>query len=134
MGLRYLRQAESDLQVAYHNIAPGSFYVAASLAHQAAEKALKAAHWHVRGEEAPWRHDLSACAERVADRVGGIPAHVDLALQNLEPLFERTRYPSGNADEPIPAELVDEGTARRAIGDAEEVVGWVRILCQRSQR
>jgi HEPN domain-containing protein len=128
MGRRYLRQAESDLHVANRNILPGSHYVAASLAHQAAEKALKAAHWHVRGEEAPWRHDLNAAAERIAERVGVLPGSVDAALQRLDPLFERTRYPSGSVDEPIPVDLIDETIARQSVRDAEEVLAWVRTL------
>ena len=132
MGRRFLRQAESDLQVAHRKMLPGSHYVAASLAHQAADKALKAAYWHVRGEEAPWSHDLNAAAERVAERVGVLPGPVDAALQRLDPLFEWIRYPSGNLDEPIPVDLINETVAWRSLTDAEEVLAWIRILFQQS--
>jgi DNA-binding FadR family transcriptional regulator len=42
MASRFWRQAEYDLAVARTLIKPGTAYVAANLAHQAAEKALKA--------------------------------------------------------------------------------------------
>lgn len=132
MGQRYLRQAQSDLRSASRNVEPGSYYVAANLAHQSAEKALKAAHWHVRGEEAPCRHDIGVVAERVAERVGILPLSVDLAIERLDPLFERSRYPSGNLQEPIPSELIDDKVARAAIADAEEVMRWVTTLFQQS--
>lgn len=132
MGQRLLRQAAFDLQSARHNLVPAGYYVAANLAHQAAEKGLKAAHWYVRGEEPPWRHDLGAVAERVAERTGVLPFEVDLALDRIEPLFERTRYPSGNPCDPIPTELIDQAVAQMATEDAEEVLQWVRTLFQQT--
>src|SRR5438105_29691 len=58
MGQRFWQQAERDLETARRLIGPDTYYAAASFAHQAAEKALKAACWHLRAEEPPWRHDL----------------------------------------------------------------------------
>jgi HEPN domain-containing protein len=128
MGQRFFQQAEVDLHFAQKNVEIGGFYVAAYLAHQAAEKALKAAHWHLRAEEPAWGHRLNAVAARVAERAGGLPALVTLQLGVLEPIFELTRYPSERVEEPIPAQLITEADAREALNAAEEVMAWVREL------
>jgi HEPN domain-containing protein len=128
MGQRLLRQSERDLFCASLLLRPEAYYLAVSTAYQATEKALKAAHWHVRQEEPAWKHDLGGVVERVADRVGSIPRAVDDAVARLEPLWEPTRYPSGLVDDPIPADLFDEGDARAALAAAQEVLTWVRTL------
>ncbi|MCL5961757.1 MAG: HEPN domain-containing protein [Chloroflexi bacterium] len=130
MGQRLWRQAERDIETAHDNLKPRSYYAAANYAHQAAEKSLKAAYWHLRAEEPPWNHNLTKIAERVAEVAGGLPDAVAHAVTRLEPLFEQTRYPSGDVQEPIPAELVGEREARSAIKKAEEVLIWVRELLQ----
>lgn len=130
MGQRSWQQAERDLAVARSLLHPGAFYAAASFAHQGAQKALKAACWHLRAEEQPWRHDLVRCADLVAERAGGLPLEVERAVEQLQPLFEASRYPSGNANEPIPADLIGEIDARASIQSAAEVMAWVQILMQ----
>lgn len=130
MGLRLYEQADRDIQVAEKLVSPGSYYAAANFAHQAAEKALKAAYWHIRGEEPPWNHDLVKCSNRVAESAGGIPAAVEAAIEELQPIFEQSRYPSGNINEPIPAEMVSEEDARRSLRLAKEVMSWVEPLLQ----
>lgn len=130
MGQRMWQQAERDLESARLMLQPRSNYVAANLAQQAAEKALKAAHWHLLGKEPPWSHDLASLAEQFTAQVEQIPRGVHAAIALLDPLFERTRYPSGRAEEPIPADLVGEEDARTAIQSAEEVMAWVRTLLQ----
>lgn len=47
MSQRLWRQAERDLESARLMLQPRGYYVAANLAHQSAEKALKAAYWHL---------------------------------------------------------------------------------------
>ncbi|MBI2941590.1 MAG: HEPN domain-containing protein [Chloroflexi bacterium] len=89
---------------------------------------MKAAHWHVHRAEPGWTHDLRACAERIIERAADVPAGVSAAIALLEPIFERTRYPSARASEPIPAELIGEEDAQAAIRSAEEVIAWVRTL------
>lgn len=131
MGRRFMEQAEADLTFARRNLGIGGYYVAANLAHQAAEKALKAAHWHLRAEEPPWEHRLADVAGRISERVRELPNAVESAIGQLEPMFEQSRDPSGRVDDPIPARLVQEGDARMAIGAAEEVMAWVRDLLQR---
>lgn len=128
MGQRLWQQAERDIETSRFNLQPRTYYAAANFAHQAAEKSLKAAYWHLLGEEPAWNHDIVDIAERLTPQAEQIPSAVRAALSLLEPLFERTRYPSGRADEPIPADIVAEQDARTAVRSAEEVMAWVRTL------
>ena len=107
---------------------PRCYYNAAFLCHQAAEKALKAAHWHLRAEEPPWVHDLSECAQRLAERLEGAPPEVAAAIEYLQPLHADTRYPLVDGNEPIPAERIGVEEAQQAIEATEEIMAWVRIL------
>ncbi len=68
------------------------------------------------------------CAQLVAEKVGTLPDEVEAAVEQLQPMFAETRYPSGNANEPIPADLIAEGDARSAVEWAEEVMAWVQSL------
>ena len=131
MASRFWRQAEYDLAAARTLIRPGTAYVAANLAHQAAEKALKAGCWHARGQEPPWGHLLRQLTDLAVATPEEIPVPVYQAVDRLQPIFGETRYPSGRASEPIPAELIGESIAREALESAEEVMAWVRTLLQR---
>ncbi len=134
MGQRLWQQSESDIAAARRLLYPGTHFGAANLAHQAAEKALKAAHWHLRAEEPPWKHDLLACAARVGEYAGGVPPDVLAARARLQPVFEESRYPSGDVAEPIPADPITELDAQevsRGNGLAEEVRAWAQTLLQR---
>jgi HEPN domain-containing protein len=132
MGDRFFRQAEYDLENARALIGPGRSYLAANLAHQAAEKALKAAVWFVSGTEPPWKHPLRQLAELAVPDPSHIPAAVGAAIAVLNPIFEQTRYPSGDVTDPIPADLIDDTIAQDAIAAAEEVMAWVRQITGRS--
>jgi HEPN domain-containing protein len=128
---RLWRQAEQDLVNAERIVQPGGYYVAASLAHQAAEKSLKAAHWHLRGEEPPCTHDVRSLAERLVERREEIPPSIHAAVALLAPMHERACYPSARLDEPIPVDLFGECDAQNAIRSAKEVMPWVRQLLLR---
>ena len=96
MAQRLWRQSERDIETARRLLQPDTYYAAANYAHQAGEKALKAACWHLRAEEPPWRHDLVRCVDLIAERVGAIPTSVQAAVEQLQPMFDESRYPSGN--------------------------------------
>lgn len=131
MGQRLWQQAQRDIRVATQLLQPDSYYAAAYFAHQASEKALKAAHWHLRGEEPSWKHDLVLCADAVAEYTGEPPAVVvQAAVEQLQPIFDDSRYPSGNASDPIPADLIGEEDAVASVKSAEEVMAWVQRLLQ----
>ena len=128
MGERLWNQALRDLEAA-RSLDPSRFgYLVANLAHQAAEKGLKVACWRIRQEEPPWSHNLRQVAGLLVERPESIPPTVDADLALLEPLFARSRYPSGRIDEPIPADLIDKNLSGRALLAAEEVMEWVRSL------
>ncbi|MBI2863367.1 MAG: HEPN domain-containing protein [Chloroflexi bacterium] len=123
-------QAEGDLRVAGRLMQPDSYYVAANLAHQATEKALKAAHWHLKAQEPPWKHGLMAIADALVPDPQDIPPSVKEALNQLAPIYEHSRYPSGDVDDPIPLDAVEAGEAQDALRAAEDVMTWVRQLLQ----
>lgn len=131
MGEWMWLQAERDLDSARIMLQPRGYYVAANLAHQAAEKALKAAHWYLKREEPSWTHDVAALAEQVTASVELIPGEVRLACRQLHPLYGMARYPSSIVEEPIPADIVGLDDAQTALQSAEEVIAWVRTLLQR---
>ncbi len=82
------------------------------------------------GEEPAWTHDIRGFAARIVERPEQVPAEVRAAVALLETIFGQARYPSGRADEPIPADLVGEDDARLAISSAEEVMAWVQRMLQ----
>lgn len=132
MGLRLWLQSQRDLRTARFLLTPETYYASSNYAHQAAEKALKAGCWLLRNEEPPWKHDLVRCLDLLSVRTDDVPSSVRLAVEQLQPLFDATRYPSGNAEEPIPADLIDRDEAERGIRQSEEVVEWVRELLPRT--
>ena len=132
MGDRVFLQAMYDLDNARALIGPHKSYLAANLAHQAAEKALKAAVWSAGGHEPPWKHSLRQLAELAVSEPSQIPAAVTGAIATLNPIYEKTRYPSGDVTDPIPADLINDTVAQDAIGAAEEIMSWVRGLTRQT--
>lgn len=130
MARRFYDQAVVDLDSAQENIRPRRYHNAVLFSEQAAEKGLKAAHWHLLAEEPVWTHQMDRIAARVAEDVGGVPEEVLTAISQLMSSLERSRYPSGNVDEPIPAQLIDETDAITAVGQAERILTWAGSLLQ----
>jgi HEPN domain-containing protein len=124
------QQAERDLASARMMMQPGGYYVAANLAHQAVEKGLKAAHWFLLGEEPPWTHHIRDLPERIVVRVEDVPPEILAQVDALDPMFERSRYPSARAEEPIPADLVAREDAEIALQSAGDILAWVAKLVQ----
>ena len=127
---RFYSQAIADLDTARDEVRPRRYYAAVFFAEQAEEEGLKAAHWHLLAEEPPWTHQMDRVAASVAEKSGGMHPGILLAISELMSGLERSRYPSGNVDEPIPVELVDETNAKAAVGHAEAVMAWVDSLRQ----
>lgn len=128
MAQRFYRQGAVDLDSARESIRPHRYHNAVFFAEQAAEKGLKAAYWHLVAEEPTWTHQLDSLTAALADAAGGVPEDLLADLSRLTSSLERSRYPSGNLDEPIPADLIDEKDARSAVGGAERVMAWVESL------
>jgi Uncharacterized conserved protein related to C-terminal domain of eukaryotic chaperone, SACSIN len=96
--------------------------LAATLAHQAAEKALKAA-IALTGEEPPRTHDLVALATRLAG-----PPGVDVSITVLRRLSDaqiRLRYPEPNDPS------IDWNEVRVLIEAASDVIEQVRASLER---
>ncbi len=87
--------------------------LAAYLAHQAAEKALKASISTI-GREPPWIHDLAGLLLLAPDEVRTALANV--AFGDFEAARVKGRYPDDES------ELVDRTRADRLIADAEAII------------
>jgi len=86
------------------------------MAHQAAEKALKA-YLIFLGEDPPWKHDLELLLKRIKSLGIAVPSNVDFSIAILNP-FGGVRYPG---DDPEP----DAAERNLAINSAEIIVQWV---------
>jgi HEPN domain-containing protein len=128
MARRFRAQAEADLAAAEFLLQSPHAFAVARQAFEAAEKALKAAHFHIRAEEPGYTHDLDALVERVEQLTGPVPSAVADALGVLGPVFEQVRYPSGIVADPIPADTIGHDDAHAVVEAAREVMAWVRVL------
>ena len=117
-----------DLDSARENVRPRRYHNAVFFGEQAAEKGLKAAYWHLLAEEPGWNHQLDRLATALGEVAGGIPDYVSEAITGLLAVFETTRYPSPDVNEPIPADLIAEGDAKISVAHAEKVMIWVESL------
>ena len=113
---------------AEESVRPRRYHNAVLFAEQAAEKGIKATYWHLLAEEPPWIHQFDRLATAVAAKSGGLPEEVEDALGQLATLSENCRYPSGDEEEPIPADLVSEADAKLAVEQAKRILAWVESL------
>ena len=118
---RLIKQAERDLENARKNIGVEAYELAAFVAHQAVEKALKAAWMHTRSEAAPRTHSLTELGDAL-----GVPQGWRKHLVYLNPDYVTARYP--DAANGIPYEIYDRETAESKVQAAEEAFRWLRSL------
>jgi len=106
-----------DLEEARDSLARGRPNWALFAAHQAAEKALKAAYLVLKRRAPPKTHDLT----RLARELGlELPRDVAAGLAELTPYYTIARYPNAGLERPW--ESIEESTAERLLRIAEEVV------------
>ncbi|PYM61286.1 MAG: DNA-binding protein [Candidatus Rokuibacteriota bacterium] len=122
-GLRWLRQAERDLDDAEYNLAGDRHSLVCFLCQQAAEKALKAV-LYAQGAEQVLGHSVAELA--------GACAEVDRAFEPLarkaaplDQYYVPTRYPN-SLPGGIPAEAFDASDAERALALCREVLKTAR--------
>lgn len=109
----WMEQAHLDFEAARYNGLGGHFAVAAFLAQQAAEKALKAA--YIKSKDRLWRtHDLTALAEQL-----DAPAVIREACEILSPHYVATRYPVTETRE------YNEEVSEIALEASERIIEWV---------
>ena len=118
----WLRAAMDDLEDAKVLLKAGRYSGAAFHAHQAAEKALKAAIIELKGQLPPRIHNLLELA-----RILGVDdEEVIEALRRLNPHYRVARYP--DAANGVPMDVYSEAIAGELVSLAERVVDWVRGL------
>ena len=112
------RQAEADLETARDTFAAGHWYNVSWLAHQAAEKALKALHIDRSGVMLPRTHSLVHLGVMLA-----VPTSVASDLSSLNPAFDLARYPDPRSRRD-PVDEVTEPMAAQDLETAGRVVNW----------
>lgn len=110
----WFRQAGEDLEAARYNLEGAKLKAASFLAHQAAEKPLRAV--YIKQHDRLWKtHDLVVIAEEI-----DAPSQVVQACEALNPHYLLSRYPTG-VDQ-----AYDKEDAASAVDAAEEVLAWAK--------
>ena len=119
-AMRWLKQANADLNAARNSITSKNFEWAAFQAQQAAEKAVKAL-WYHSGSD-PWGHSIVKLLQDFP-KMSQYPALADLMsnAKKLDKLYILTRYPNGLPDM-IPAEVYTAEEAQSAVDAALEII------------
>ncbi|XP_078689799.1 sacsin-like [Branchiostoma floridae x Branchiostoma belcheri] len=126
---RWFEQAKNDFLAAKHCFDGGFHCNAASMCHQAAEKALKAALFVVYGSQ--YRgHGLIELASKVATRQHGFNdvVHITFELSRLKCNNDTPRYPDQWASPSIPASAYSKRDIRDMLSLTDEVLGHVSSL------
>jgi HEPN domain-containing protein len=123
--LERLSAVEDDLEDAGILLRAGRYASAAFHAHQAAEKALKAAIIELKRELPPKIHNLIALARHleVSDE------EILEALRRLNPHYRVSRYP--DAANGVPMDVYSERIAGELVALSERVVSWVKRLLEK---
>jgi HEPN domain-containing protein len=119
----WFRQAEADLRHARHALRDGDHEWACFAAHQAAEKAAKAAHAALRQEA--WGHVITELLDALKAQVPAIDDDLLDRARALDKLYVPTRYPNGLV-QGAPTDFYTRPEAERAIADAEAVLAICR--------
>jgi HEPN domain-containing protein len=117
-GMRWLLQAEQDLDDARYSFQGKRFNLACFLSQQAAEKAVKA-FIYAQGEEIVLGHSVAHLLKH-ALRYDPDLEEI-LRARGLDKYYIPTRYPNGLPGG-LPFEAFDEADASKAIGMAARVV------------
>jgi HEPN domain-containing protein len=116
----WLRQAEADLKHARTSLEHDEFEWSCFASQQAAEKAVKAVYFHLRGD--PWGHSLLSLLGGLRESAEVTPALLD-AARSLDKQYIPTRYPNGFA-EGAPTDYYTRRDAEESIRHAESVLSF----------
>ncbi len=128
-GMRWLLQAERDLDDARYNFLGKRFNLACFLSQQAAEKAVKA-FIYAEGEEIVLGHSVAHLLKHALRYDPGLEEI--LGAGGLDKYYIPTRYPNGLPGG-LPFEAFDEEDASKAIGMAEKVVVYMGSAIEERQ-
>jgi len=126
-GMRWLEQAQVDLEWARHLYEEGAYYLVCFLAQQCTEKALKA-FLYAQGEEMVIGHSVRQLAQRVREYDPHFQNEVD-RWGVLDIYYIPTRYPNG-LPEDIPARVYTREAGESALKVAEEAVKKITLWFQ----
>lgn len=115
-----MRQAERDLDQARDSLSSYRHEWACFAAHQAAEKAVKAIHLHLRQES--WGHVV---ARLLADLPNEAPPGLIDRAKVLDNYYLPTRYPNGHPGG-APFEHYGRLQSEQAIAYADEIIEFAR--------
>ena len=124
-GPDWFRRAEADLRHARNSSRDGDCEWACFAAHQAAEKAAKAAHAAL-GQEA-WGHVVTELLDALRSQVPVVDETLLDRARALDKLYIPTRYPNGLV-RGAPTDFYTRAEAARAIADAEAVIAVCRTV------
>ena len=106
-----------DLEEARSALANGRHNWALFAAHQAVEKALKAAYMALKRMRPPRTYDLARLLNQLNLE---LPQELRTGVSELSPYYVTARYPNVGLERPW--ESIDKNTAKRLVKIAEEVV------------
>ena len=119
-----MAQAEHDLEAARRETSAGSHEWDCFIAHQAAEKAIKAVYQHLGGEARG--HDLIGLLEGLAGRIR-VPRPLFQRAIELGKHYIAPRYPDAHVDG-APFQHYTKTKAARAITHAQTFIGFGRSI------
>ena len=123
---RWLLHAERDLGFGRMGLSIGGFYAQVCfMAHQSAEKALKAL-LYLRGARLVQERSTSELLLRVADVHRSLSRYQDTASR-LDQYYLNSRY-LGVQTGGAPYELIDEAQAKEAVGQSENLILEIRNI------
>lgn len=118
-AVRWLKQAQIDLEWAEHLLKEGAYYLVCFLSQQVAEKALKAfLYW--KGEETVLGHSVRQLCQRAAAYSKSFENHCR-RWGILDTYYIPTRYPNGLPDG-TPADTYDRASGEETLSLAKQVV------------
>lgn len=119
---RWCLQARADLETAQFLLDGEKFYMACFVAHQAAEKALKA-YLFSRGAATVFGHSIDRLCRDCAVHDPEFE-RVRARAKNLDHYYIEARYPNGLPDQ-TPVEFFERTDAQAAVTQARDVVDTV---------
>ncbi len=122
-GMRWLRQADRDMEDANYLLEGKRYNLVCFMSHQAGEKAVKAYLYH-KGAEDVWGQSLADLCEdaKLFDMMFDVLKSVAVLLDKH---YTLTRYPEALPGG-IPSEVFEELDAQRALQVAQEVITFVK--------
>lgn len=130
-ALRWLRQAEHDLDDAHFVVTGKRYGLACFLSQQSAEKGVKA-FLLACGAEAVWGHSVAELCRDAAKLDTTFESMIPLGA-SLDKYYIPTRYPD-SLPGGIPAEAFDAWDAEKAVKTTEAILSHVRNRMQDVRR